>query len=413
MRSGSQAQLIYTLVLLGTGLALGWWLADKSPNHAPADPEPQLQQAPDTRPKRQTHAPGSVSQTESGGDPVPGPQAKSENHGAERFLTLLEQQSFEAAMDLYQRVEDRNPEAAHRLKDLVLKVLEDYLQDDRDRALTRVVEAFVGRECDEIDVLLVLARHQRQSGYFMEALQSFQLAHNYALAQPDKQPLLEEALGRFVERTDRHLASDKDWQSLLHFYERLERLELAQPEHRLRRAQLHLQKGDRDRGRRLLRRLAQEPELAARASALLERSQGSPPVRTESTPRDSIALERAGGHFSLPVRFNGGRDMRLIIDTGASLTALSSESFSRLTPDDRLTHLGSQLFNTAGGPVRGEVYRVERVRLGRHQLSNVRLAVLDFELPDRLDGLLGRNFLRHFRCELDQERQRLLLQPKP
>jgi len=413
MRSFSLPQFIYPAVLLSAGLALGWWLADRPPAEETKGPElaqtqtanPQREQGPEagSRPPHKPQAEGSQAETET------------ETDSLERFRALLKAQAFQPALDLYQRTERLRPWSVPSFKELLLETMEAYLRSGQSETLTRLVEAFLARYYDDLDVLLILARQQTQSGYYLEAVQSFQLAHNYALARPGEQPKLEEALNRFVHRVDQHLASQHDWPSLLHFYHRLQHLGLARPEHRLRQAELQLHRGDPDIGRRVLQRLARDPSLAARATALLEQNQvpvSPPPSPERQGFEDSIPLGLAGGHFHLPVHFNNNREFNLIIDTGASLTALSRDSFDQLGADSRFTPLGHQLFNTAGGPVQGQIYQVEQVRLGRQQLTDVRIAVLDFELPDNLDGLLGMNLLRHFRFEVDQERQQLHLQPR-
>lgn len=411
MRSASMSQWVYTVALLGAGLGLGWWLGHPPP--APQTAEPKASQTQRAHPQREPVARPVTPEPQLPGADEPEPTAQADSLA--RFRALLEARSFESALDLYQRIERRNPERMPAFKEILLGVMETYLRGDRDQALTSLVDAFLARYYDDIDVLLVLARQQTQAGYYLEATQSLQLAQSYALARPGEQPKLDEALHQFVQSVDQRLAATQDWQALLHFYDRLQQLGLAQPEHRLRQAGLQLHRGDPELGRQMLQRLAQDPGLAARANALLEQNRAPthpPPDPRHSTFQDSIPLGIAGGHFHLPVRFNDSRDLNLIIDTGASLTTLSRDSFERLDTNNRFTQLGHQLFNTAGGPVQGQIYRVDRVRLGRQQLTNVRIAVLDFNLPDSLDGLLGMNFLQHFRFEVDQEQQQLHLQPR-
>lgn len=411
MRSFSMSQFVYPTLLLSAGLGLGWWLGERSP--APESPEPSAPKIQAASPERVPYP--ETATPESHPPQAQQPQAATETGSLERFRTLLKAQAFEPALDLYQSTERRNPNLAPVFKEAMLATMEAYLRGGQDQPLTRLVDAFLARYYDDIDVLLVLARQQTQSGYYLEAIQSFQLAQSYALARPGEQTQLDDALNRFVQTVDQRLAARQDWPSLLNFYERLQQLDLARPGHRLRQAELQLHSGNRELGRRMLQRLAREPDLAGRATALLEQSQpqASPPSSPERQRfQDSVPLGHAGGHFHLPVRFDSSRDLNLIIDTGASLTTLSLNSFEQLDGSNRFTPLGHQMFNTAGGPVQGQIYRVDQVRLGRQQLTDVRIAVLDFELPDRLDGLLGMNLLRHFHFEVDQEQHQLHLQPR-
>jgi predicted aspartyl protease len=101
-----------------------------------------------------------------------------------------------------------------------------------------------------------------------------------------------------------------------------------------------------------------------------------------------------------------------MIDTGASITSLSQERFDVLSRDSHFEYLGWRLFNTAGGPARGTVYRASSLQLGAQALREVDIAVLDFQQGPGIDGLLGMNVLRHFHFEIDQDRDLLHLQQR-
>lgn len=135
-------------------------------------------------------------------------------------------------------------------------------------------------------------------------------------------------------------------------------------------------------------------ELDAWEQAALEaregRSPGSrrPAVSTKSDNGGSIQLQRqANGHFFATARVQG-RDVEFLVDTGATLVALSEEdarragiSFNR----SNFTVIGSG----ASGPVRGQFVRIKQISLGGKSLSNIEAAVI--EGADM--SLLGQSFL--------------------
>ena len=61
---------------------------------------------------------------------------------------------------------------------------------------------------------------------------------------------------------------------------------------------------------------------------------------------------------------------------------------------------------------RGEVYQAESIALGNTRLSAVEIAVLDYESPAGVDGLLGMNVLRNYRFQIDQDENVLYLRPR-
>jgi clan AA aspartic protease (TIGR02281 family) len=103
--------------------------------------------------------------------------------------------------------------------------------------------------------------------------------------------------------------------------------------------------------------------------------------------------------------------VKLLIDTGASLTTLSHSSFADL-PQASFNYRGSRMFNTAGGLTRGDIYRASSIELGEMQLNDIDIAVIDYPSASNVDGLLGMNVLRHYRFEIDQDDKLLHLQPR-
>lgn len=430
MRFGTGSRLLYTLTILGLGLGAGWWLRGEL---MPAD-NPVAAETIEPRQRTDAAEPGRspdwspMAQRPSASPP--GPQAdtqpQTQRAAAEpepagedlktRFRQRLDDQSFYAAMDIYQEAARRGDDQASELKSLTMEYLQSYLRTGDDAALTSLVDAFLSAYYDDIDVLLVLARYQQQSDYLAEAVRTFQLAFSYSATQSGGQQEVNRAFHEFVAEVDQSLASNGRWQELTRFYETLQQLDLTQPRYRLRQAELYLQQGDSYYGYELLERLASDPAVGAQATAMLEGG-AAPAAPREPEPRqastDRIDLEAIGSHFHLPLRLNNRLDVRLVIDTGASVTTLSRERFERVRNAIRFTELGPQVFNTAGGTSKGTIYRVESLQLGQHVLSNVHIAVLDFNMPEGVDGLLGMNVLQQFRFEVDQDNQQLLVQPRP
>ena len=101
-------------------------------------------------------------------------------------------------------------------------------------------------------------------------------------------------------------------------------------------------------------------------------------------------LEREyDGHFYADVRVDGG-NYRFLVDTGASLLALTgedAEAMGLFWDESDLTHIGEG----ASGAVRGVPVVLDRVELGGHVAENVEAAII----PDGLGvSLLGQSFLQ-------------------
>jgi aspartyl protease family protein len=116
----------------------------------------------------------------------------------------------------------------------------------------------------------------------------------------------------------------------------------------------------------------------------------------------SVTLQADGrGHFMVQGQINGGT-MRMLLDTGATMIALSASDAMRLGIDYRKGQLG--YVNTANGTA--PVYRVKlnTVKIGDIELNQVDAVVQEAGLPF---ALLGMSFLN--RTEMRREGEQMIL----
>ena len=127
----------------------------------------------------------------------------------------------------------------------------------------------------------------------------------------------------------------------------------------------------------------------------------------------TIPLKKIGGSFVAQVNLNKERTAHLIVDTGASMTVLSTNIAIDLgilgTTDNELLTV-----NTAGGSVQVNMNYLSSLSVGDAQAHHVAVAIHDLpDIPEQIEGLLGMSFLKHFLITLDAEHAHLILRPKP
>ncbi len=135
--------------------------------------------------------------------------------------------------------------------------------------------------------------------------------------------------------------------------------------------------------------------------------------RTYTTSLDDeiIVPMKWEGVWVADVEINDLHDVKMIVDTGASMTAISSDmAFDiGLSPGQRER---KTKISTANGIVDAWMGRIGSIRLGEAEQQNVRVVVMENFGDDERAGLLGLNFLNGFQWYIDQQAGNLILRPK-
>ena len=111
-------------------------------------------------------------------------------------------------------------------------------------------------------------------------------------------------------------------------------------------------------------------------------------ARTHEASGDAVLGRSSDGHFYADVSIDS-QDVRVLVDTGASVVALTgsdAEALGLQWSEDELFPIG----RGASGDVIGKPVRLDRVRLGDFEAENVEAIIV----PQGLDiSLLGQSFL--------------------
>ena len=116
---------------------------------------------------------------------------------------------------------------------------------------------------------------------------------------------------------------------------------------------------------------------------------------TTDTRTTRVALMRVGDQYRLDAKALNQKAV-MILDTGASTTAISSRLYARLGRTRRLTFIGNFNVRTASGTIEAPLVKIPRFYFAGYEFTDVSAIVLPEEaLPDT-DGLLGMNVLGEF-----------------
>ncbi|MDA8788619.1 retroviral-like aspartic protease family protein [Porticoccaceae bacterium] len=321
----------------------------------------------------------------------------------DEFSRSLALADYSLALDQYQDIASLDKVGLARAKSRLLTHLDQLLESSSDQQFVDLTGQYLSTFYDDVDVLLYLATFNYSRADMVEAAAVYRLIKSYAYsaAQMTK---LRQSLDIFVDRIDLHYRASGGFDELTTIYAQLDDVDLLPPRHQLAYAKAYLSLGNIAAAKVLLNRLAKQSELAPKVLALLSQIESQELADIEPVEwfdSDLMTLKPRGNQFSLDLKI-ADSDVDLLIDTGASMTTITQKRFQRLFSDSDFSYVEQRLFNTANGIIKGSVYRVPFVRLGRFTLRDVNIAVLDFDLSEELDGLLGMNILGQFQFQINQ-----------
>jgi clan AA aspartic protease (TIGR02281 family) len=132
----------------------------------------------------------------------------------------------------------------------------------------------------------------------------------------------------------------------------------------------------------------------------------APPPRKASVP-----IEKHGEVVVIEATLNHKRSAKFVVDTGASYT-LISKSLAQDLALDVGQGAKTMSFQTANGLISAPVTNIESISVGGMEIKNLTTAVHDAVPDSRVSGLLGLNFLSHFRMDFDTQKRVLHLEKK-
>jgi len=116
------------------------------------------------------------------------------------------------------------------------------------------------------------------------------------------------------------------------------------------------------------------------------------------------SVEIKGNSVMVPVKVTVGRrntTLSLILDTGATSTIIHDDALRGLGVG---TSKGGRAQVAGGAMIETRKVTLDRFEVGPYKLQSVSASVIEHEQPGRYDGLLGMDFLRSVKYDIDFER---------
>ena len=391
-------KLTTVLLSLTVGLVLGWFA------HERWGAEPVQYAVPETpliSPAINAGQPATASEPVSAGQ-------------VDSVTQLLQRHAYPEAVARYESLHALADTAGmQRARAAILLHAQDLVKAQGFAAAARLLQRFLLAAYRDIDARLLLAEVYYGQQDYLAAIEQLYEARGAAY-RPEMLARITRRIRVVVNEQAGLYRKKADNRGLLTLFQNLTQLE---PDHaawfiELAMAQLALD--DRNAAQRSLALVIYDPDVGEQAQLMLTKLQQTATVAhdTDAVALASevagIPLTRSGQHFLVDASPGHGGSLRLLIDTGASMTMVTSGTLQRQGARYRDTGQ-SRIFNTANGPVRAPIYILETLSIGNWTVEQLEIGVLELDGQAGIDGLLGMNFLKHFRFFIDQNESMLRL----
>ena len=391
-------KLTTVLLSLTVGLVLGWFA------HERWGAEPVQYAVPETpliSPAINAGQPATASEPVSAGQ-------------VDSVTQLLQRHAYPEAVARYESLHALADAAGmQRARAAILLHAQDLVKAQGFAAAARLLQRFLLAAYRDIDARLLLAEVYYGQQDYPAAIGQLYEARGVAW-RPEMLERITRRIRSVVNEQAVLYKNNEDVRGLLVLFQNLTQLEPDYAAWFVELAIAQLALDDRDGAQRSLELVMHDPDVGKHAQAMLMSLQQAETVvhDTDSvalaTEVANIPLLRRGQHFLVDATPDDGGSLQLLIDTGASMTIVTPDALQR--QDVRYRDTGrSRVFNTANGPVRASIYILESLSVGDWYVKQLEIGVLDLGGQTGMDGLLGMNFLKHFRFFIDQNESMLRL----
>ncbi len=174
-------------------------------------------------------------------------------------------------------------------------------------------------------------------------------------------------------------------------------------------AEMHFKTADQEQAQYHALMAANQERTRARAEDFIAKMADEGLAGQTLDDEINVVLVRYGNQFLVPVSVEG-EPVKLLLDTGASISGLTSTFLNRnysLVKSPKPIQL-----NTASGTVDSYLFTVESLEIAELKFNKHMLARLPMDNHDAFDGLLGVDILGRFDFVIDQQKAILRLRKR-
>ena len=307
----------------------------------------------------------------------------------QQAIQQFKQQQFSDAVASYQQLQTAQPLQAEQLYFQWRNSVESWLNDAQLTTAERFLHAFLSSYPYNVNMLQLdaerLVKNQQPNQAIVALLAIKPLANESQLVAINMR------LTQLTIAQLKALYERQAWQTITEQTLAWLDYDNENPRFLFALADAYYQLNDLASAQSSLDRLPMEHPLQSQAAALQAK------INNAINGLDNIPLEQRGAHYLIDITINNDVNAQLMIDTGASFTVLPKQLLESLYPQPK--YINNITVNTANGQVSAERYQIDSIKVGQQIMHDFDILVINNHSGY---GLLGMNFLQHFKFNINQ-----------
>ena len=292
-----------------------------------------------------------------------------------------------------------------------------WLQEDDFLRLGTFLQGYLKQYPQDMDFLLLEAKLKVETTLLSDAI-----AHYYDLLRNPmtaaQQGEIEQQIEQLSQNTIKQLRRNYSWDILAMFVEPLLQLEPSNRLYILSLAMAYAELFQEGLMENVLASLDfNDPDAQSIRNIIV--AQQLSPANGEDDKLDEdetntnlgrpVPLKQFGDQYVVAASLSSN-PVALLIDTGASVTAISKQYFDNLSNRYKINYLGRFSIGTAAGNIKASMYQFRELTINHVTVQNLPVVILPMQSINNADGLLGMNFLREFDFKIDQRQSVMFIQ---
>lgn len=407
------ARIIFISLIFTLGWTVGWY--SHVYRYPDSERRTQSRQYPTDEIRDYARAPSSpvaaaplVTQPQAGRDQAGVAKEKSE---FQRFAELLTKGDYSNAIDRFSVLRPfLEKDEIESFTQIVLHQADRLAAQGQFQSALQILELYLKSEYSDTRVLELQATVLRKSGNLLSAIRSLYDARSYAYQTADLERL-NAAIRSTTSEYAGMLQSREEYERLVELFQLVTNIEPDYAPNFIALAKAQIGIKDYVSARNALMLVAEDARVSEEAKQLIKQLDNENNIGLTRQNTAVVPLHQVGDHYYIQASINGRFPIRLLLDTGASLTIIKPSALLSSGAAYKDSH-NAAWFNTANGQVQAPIYTVDSLEMGGLEVREIEIGALEFTTSTETDGLLGMNILKHFHFFIDQNEKVLKITPR-